>query len=176
MTMQDQNQDKKSLVTIASYSQAFEAHLAQNRLADEGIQAFVADEHLVYISRVYSNPLRIKLLVASNNVERAMAVLSEIQSKALPSPTQDDTLFGAKKCPKCGSAEMFCGPFWQGTIFTSLLLLGFPIPVPRRSWVCPDCGYCEKKHPLLFGIKSLLILAFLVAIAFGIYVFAFPGL
>ena len=172
--MQDQHKDKKSLVTIASYSQAFEARLAQNRLAVEGIQAFVSGEHLVIIGRFYSNSPRIKLQVADTDAEKAMAVLSEIKSqKPPPSPARDYKVYGAKKCPRCGSTEMSCGPFWQSVIFASLLLLCFPVPTPKSSWLCPDCGYCEKTHPLLFGIKSLLILAFLVAIVLGlVYIYA----
>ncbi len=161
--------DHQSLVTVASYWDATEAWMAKNRLADEGIEAVIVDENLIGTYWLYANAVGgVKVQVMPDDGEKAAAVLDVIRPLTLPSPAHDNTAFVVEKCPQCGSKEMSRKTYWRRAIFASWLLLGFPIPIRRRCWVCLECGYREKTKPLQFSIKSLLIFTFLVALALGL--------
>ncbi|MBN2293261.1 MAG: hypothetical protein JXM70_12595 [Pirellulales bacterium] len=163
------SKNDKKLVTIVSYWNAAEAWIAKNRLADKRIEAFIVDENLVGMNWFYANAVRgIKVQVKPDDANRAIAVLSKIQSQSLPcSPPNVDTSYGVIKCPKCGSKDFVRGTYWRRAIYASILFLGFPIPIRKRFRICLDCGFREKTHPLQFSIKNLLVLTFLVALALG---------
>ena len=61
----------ETLVTVASYPQSFLAHAAGNMLAEHGIRAFLADEHMADQSWVIY--CEAKLQVAAADAERAIA-------------------------------------------------------------------------------------------------------
>lgn len=64
------------LVTIASYSMPYEAHIAKSRLDSEGIPAFMADEHTINMQWLYSNALGgVKLQVPEPYAEAAIEIL-----------------------------------------------------------------------------------------------------
>jgi hypothetical protein len=66
------------LVTIARFSSAIEAHLARTKLESEGIQAFVADEHMIAINPIYDLALGgVKLQIKNSDVERARKSLGD---------------------------------------------------------------------------------------------------
>jgi len=61
---------------IARYDGMPEAHIAMGRLAAEGIDAWLADEHLVQTDWLYSIAVGgIKLRVADEDAERAVIIL-----------------------------------------------------------------------------------------------------
>jgi hypothetical protein len=65
------------LVTIATFDTVEEAHLAKNRLADEGVPSFVEDEAMT--SLLPHNPaFAVKLQVAQDWVDRARHILKEV--------------------------------------------------------------------------------------------------
>lgn len=66
------------LVTIARFSSPIEAHLARTKLESEGIEAFVADEHMISINPVYDLALGgVKLQIKYSDVERAQKSLGD---------------------------------------------------------------------------------------------------
>ncbi|MFQ5926415.1 MAG: DUF2007 domain-containing protein [Terriglobia bacterium] len=68
----------EKLVTIATFSQPIEAHLAKTKLESEEIQCFVADEHTTRMFRFFSPFIGgIKLQVRESDVERAMEILQQ---------------------------------------------------------------------------------------------------
>jgi len=61
---------------IARYDGMPEAHIAMGRLAAEGIESWLADEHLVQTDWLYSIAVGgIKLRVAEEDAERATKIL-----------------------------------------------------------------------------------------------------
>jgi len=64
------------LITVASTSHTYEAHLIKTKLESEGIPAFIQDEHVVTANWLYSLAVGgVKVKVAQNDVERAKKVL-----------------------------------------------------------------------------------------------------
>jgi hypothetical protein len=65
--------------TLASFSQPVEAHLLRLRLENEGITAYLRDEHLVTFDWLYSNAVGgVKVDVADEDYERALEVLESV--------------------------------------------------------------------------------------------------
>ncbi|MCB1878258.1 MAG: DUF2007 domain-containing protein [Chromatiales bacterium] len=68
---------KPLLATVATFDNIADAHIAMGRLHAEGIDAVLADEHLVQTDWLYSIAVGgIKLRVAEEDVERALIALS----------------------------------------------------------------------------------------------------
>ena len=71
-------------VTIARYDTMPEAHIALGRLEAEGIDAWLADEHLVQTDWLYSIAVGgIKLQVNAEDVAQASAILDADYSDTL---------------------------------------------------------------------------------------------
>ncbi len=69
---------------IARYDGMPEAHIAMGRLAAEGIESWLADEHLVQTDWLYSIAVGgIKLNVADADAERALVILQTDFSETL---------------------------------------------------------------------------------------------
>ena len=69
--------DNASLVTIASFSQPYEAEIAKTHLESEGILSFLSNENVVGINWLWSNAVGgVKLQVAEPDVEAARQILS----------------------------------------------------------------------------------------------------
>lgn len=71
-------------ITIARFDTMPEAHIALGRLEAEGINAWLADEHLVQTDWLYSIAVGgIKLQVNSEDAARASAILAADYSDVL---------------------------------------------------------------------------------------------
>src|SRR4051794_3115277 len=83
------------LVTVATFGQSWEAHLACGKLEAAGIPAVLADENIVGTGGgLYTNMTGgIKLQVPAVDVERAAALLPRRVRPVVV------------KCPKCGGTE-----------------------------------------------------------------------
>jgi hypothetical protein len=67
-------------VQIRSYDNYIPAHIAMGRLEEECIRCWLQDENSVTIDPFLSNAIGgIKLMVASSQAERALAILSETE-------------------------------------------------------------------------------------------------
>lgn len=65
------------MVTVGTYENTADAHIALGRLKAEGIPAFLADEHLVQADWLYSIAVGgIKLQVEPRYAERAREILA----------------------------------------------------------------------------------------------------
>ena len=127
----------RSLVTIATYTDAIEAHIARGRLDAEGIPVFVADEHLVWADWLYSNALGgVKLRVARADAERALAVLQALRNGAyaLPEPA-------APCCPACGADDAVADRRTARIALVSLFSIAVPLPFTRGGLRCIRCGH-----------------------------------
>jgi hypothetical protein len=119
-----------NLVTIATFAQAWEAHLAAGKLESEGIAAVIADENIVGTGGgLYTNMVGgIKLQVPRVDRERALA--------ALPKRVRGVEV----QCPRCRSTDTHQIDFSPGLKILFLLLLGLPYLFVQRPWACLDCG------------------------------------
>lgn len=65
------------LVTVATFDLMTDAHIAMGRLAAEGVEAWLADEHLVQTDWLYSVAVGgIKLQVRPEDAEQARTILA----------------------------------------------------------------------------------------------------
>ena len=82
-------------IAVRSYDNYIPAHMMLSRLEDEGIKAYLQDEHTVTIDPILSNAIGgIKLMIYSEQLERAMSLIQgyeEIYKKSAPCPVCHST-------------------------------------------------------------------------------------
>jgi predicted Zn-ribbon and HTH transcriptional regulator len=134
------------LVTIATFTYPMEAHLNRAKLESEGIDAFVADEHLVQANWLYSLAIGgVRLQVKESEVEESLSILN---SATEPFPEELSTFIDDvnEHCPKCNSPDIRYETFNIRPIFLFWLILslidsGVILPILKRKWKCRACGY-----------------------------------
>lgn len=132
------------LVTIASYSNPIEANLHKAKLEAHGITCFLMDENMVSIVPFYSLAIgNIKLKVPASESDKAVTILSD-QSEIVLADNfklnkENETLSG-DKCPCCLSANIYQNKYSRKSLL-SFLLIGFPVPIRKKSFRCFDCGF-----------------------------------
>lgn len=141
-------------MTVAAFSQPVEAHLARGRLECEGIECFIADEHIVGIDWLYSAAVGgVKLKVRREERERAVALL---ETARRPHTRSHDFLtadLDAPRCPGCGSLRIDRARVSRPLAVVSWLLIGIPLPFLRRRSRCLSCGLrwraarCRRDRP-----------------------------
>ena len=76
-------------VTVATFDFSTDAHIALGRLQAEGIDGHLMDEHLVQTDLLYSIAVGgIKLQVAPEDAERALAILAQDHSNEIDGEAQ----------------------------------------------------------------------------------------
>lgn len=126
------------LVTVASYPDAIQAHLARGRLEAEGIGAIVADEHYVSANWMMSNAIGgVKVQVSERMAGRAMEVLRQLDAGEF---AIDDAERPDGACPRCGSTSVERRTGSWRLAFLGLHLLQLPLPFRRASHACRACG------------------------------------
>jgi hypothetical protein len=128
------------LVTLWTYRDLPEALIAQGKLEAEGLECFLADDNIVRMDWFWSNLMGgVKLQVAAKDLETAMAVLSE----EIPAGFTADEVgeeYKQPACPKCGSLDVAFETLNREVALVALQLFALPVPIPRNSWKCEDCG------------------------------------
>jgi len=88
---EDPRPDMDEFVTIATYDQTIDAHIALGRLSAEGIEAQLFDDNMVQMDWLYSIAVGgIKLRVARIDAKAAREVLETDYSTVLDESDQDD--------------------------------------------------------------------------------------
>lgn len=125
------------LVTIATFGNSWEAHLAAGKLEAAGIPAVLGDENINSIGGgLYGNMVGgIKLQVPEVHAEAALA--------ALPQRVRETRL----KCPRCGSVDTRQIDFTPGIKILFLCMLGIPYLFAQKPWYCLGCSYAWKPTP-----------------------------
>jgi hypothetical protein len=72
------NEEGEYLVTVMQFSSGMEAQLARTKLESEGIEAYVADEHMMSINPMYDFALGgVRLQTKSSDAEKALKILND---------------------------------------------------------------------------------------------------
>jgi hypothetical protein len=132
------------LVTAASFLHPWQAHLFRMRLEAEGIEAVIADEHLVSVDWPMAMALGgVKVQVPAALLDEARAVKAECDAGVYQAAL--DREFGADAapcCPACGAAEIVRRKprTWLLALLASFLWTGVIFPLRASRCVCVACG------------------------------------
>jgi hypothetical protein len=131
-------------VTVASFSQPVEAHLARTRLEAEGITCVVSDEYLVRVDWFLSNAIGgVKLVVPAWEAARARDLLRpRPRLLAVAGPAAD----GEMICPRCRCDDVYYTRYSRRAAGLFILFFGFLVPWRDRRWTCKQCGYAWKER------------------------------
>jgi hypothetical protein len=135
------------LVTIATFWESWEAHLAKDRLLDAGINCFLSGENFVATYWLYANADRgIKLKVAGSNAAKAGELLEGNEQIETEETADNSSQIQGKNetCPKCQSTDIKYERFSRNVFFLSILLLGFPLPFPGKHYRCKSCRHAWR--------------------------------
>jgi putative signal transducing protein len=143
-TMQPVSYERR--VTIATFSTPWEAQLARARLEAEGIDAWISDENLARLG--FSNAIGgVRLQVREEEAKVAAELLQrEARLPEIYLVTEEEARL--PRCPECNSDRLNLERWSRLLLVGSLLLLRFPILVPRKRWRCRSCGGMWKEEEL----------------------------
>lgn len=131
------------LRSVVAYTDPIEANILKARLAAEGIDAFVFDEHLIRMNWLYSNALGgAKVMVPEEQVGAAEAVIRAIAAGEYElDATEGQEGTGLRtSCPYCGAVSTRLSNRSWTVSFLSFFLLQIPLPFRRNRWKCDRCG------------------------------------
>lgn len=165
------------LVTVASFTNPLEAHIARGRLEAEGIQAFVAHEHHVWANWFLSTALGgVKIQVSPPDAQRAAEILGDertgryealLEAQARPAP--------APVCPVCHSRDIQAVHRSERISLVVVWLSSLPLPYTSGTMKCRACGHRwvnrqQKTYPLITRLFVILILSgFFYLLVSGLY-------
>ena len=135
----------RTLVTIKRFRDLPDSLLAKGAPEPVGIDFFLVDENIIRMDWFISNLIGgVKLPVAPEDVEEA----NEILDLAIPPEFAVDGMedFVQPACPKCGSLDMAFETINKPVALTTAWVIA-PIPLPRDSWKCGDCGARWVEEP-----------------------------
>ena len=134
----------KNWITVASFSQPFEAHLAKTRLEAEGVTCVVSDEYLIRVDWLLSNAVGgVKLMVPVWEADHARDILRPRPRlvMAAASGSSEEMI-----CPRCHCDDVYYTRYSRRVAGVFMLLLGFLLPWRDRRWTCKVCGYAWKER------------------------------
>jgi hypothetical protein len=146
--MQDSQYELERLVTVETFTTPWEAQIARARLESEGIHSVIADENFVRLYWALSSALGgVKLQVRAEDVSQA----AELLKNRAPIPeiylvTEEDA--AQPRCPGCRSDNLDFERWSRLGFFSSWVILGVPLPIPRRRWICRNCGADWKEEEM----------------------------
>jgi Putative prokaryotic signal transducing protein len=149
--MQDPRYELEKLITVEIFSTLWEAQLARARLESEGIHSIVADESFARLYSGLSNALGgVRLRVREEDAPRAAGLLQD--RRPIPEiylVTEEDA--ARPRCPGCKSDNLDFERWSRVGFLSSWMILGVPLPIPRRRWICRNCGadWKEEQMPQL---------------------------
>jgi hypothetical protein len=133
------------LVTVEQYRDLAEAQVAKGVLDSAGILCCLRDENTARLDWVWSNLMGgVRLQVNEQDREAAQAVLAQ----PIPEQIQVDgeIPYDQPRCPRCGSLDIHYQGIHKGAGLASIILF-VPIPIPKRAWICEDCGAQWREVP-----------------------------
>ena len=124
------------LVTVGSFTDPMQAHIAGGRLESEGIPVTIADEYFIWANWMLSNALGgVKVQVPANYEEQARKILSDIEQGEYV--LEEDN---PQRCPRCHSQELEpLRTSWRMAFLGMLVYM--PVPFRRDRIRCRSCGH-----------------------------------
>lgn len=133
-------------VTVATFWNPTEAHVARIKLESEDIDCVIVDENLVATQWLWATALGgIKLQVPATKAVRAHELLETSAARAAIQPGREPLFDGQVRCPRCGSEDIYHSRFSRRASFISILLLGIPLPFVQHRTRCAACGFEWKQ-------------------------------
>lgn len=132
------------LVVVRAYSLSLEAEMACSALRAAGIDARLADDHIVGVNWLWSNAVGgVKVLVSHEDAAAAEAVLATPATVDVDAVAHNDSMLTEQpaECPRCGSHHTASVTAGRRLAFFSWLAVGFPIVPVRRRMRCQACGH-----------------------------------
>ena len=129
-------------ITIATFWQSTQAHIARLKLESEEIDCIIVDENLIAMDWLLANAAGgIKLQVPEEQAARAFQLL-QTETQSNQNPISDEPIYdGLERCPTCGSEDIHRAHFSRKLALIAILLLGAPLPFLRRTMRCISCGF-----------------------------------
>jgi predicted Zn-ribbon and HTH transcriptional regulator len=136
----------ESFVTVATFDNSIDAHIAKTKLDSEGIDSYIFDENIVSAYPLYNITVGgIKLRTRSSDAENARIILNHVNDS--PFTDEKDNVI---RCPNCNSEKVYGGFVSINSLKTIVgTILAFitgasPI-VYETKLKCKDCGFEFKK-------------------------------
>jgi hypothetical protein len=133
------------LVVAGTFTSVHEAQLARSVLEAAGIEAVLADEHLISMNWTYSNAIGgVKILVTQDRLQEAQLLLgSDAEVTDEHATSNVDTTIDralADRCRHCGSESCESSLPGKRMAILSWLTIGIPLGIPSRRRYCRNCG------------------------------------
>ena len=132
---------KDSLIVVRAFSHPHEAQLACSALRASGIDAIIADAHIVAANWLYSNLVGgVKVLVPPEDADAAREILDStavVQTADRPEGDDETTVV----CPRCGSHDVTSVTRGKRLAVLSWLLVNFPLFPVKHQMRCRSCGH-----------------------------------
>jgi len=160
---------KVDFVTVGWHNNSWSAWMLRNKLAEEGIDAFVQDEFAPTANWLYGRAIGfVKVEVPYKQMELAHKVIARDDSQVFSSLPKRDPDVDEPTCSSCGSSEIYKEWVNVRMFFLVLMILGMPIPFFSSATECFDCGH-RSGPPTSFRCHGLwlLFIATFVVFAYG---------
>lgn len=128
-------------VTIATYDDYVAANFDKQKLDEQGINCYLADENTVAINWTLKNALGgITLRVPGQQADEALRILNE-ETEETPVDFKLEQGDSDLICPNCGSNNTGTEKYSKSIVGWTWLLLGFPVTAtPIKQHRCFYCG------------------------------------
>lgn len=141
--------DEPRLAVAGAFTSVHEAQLALSVLEAAGIEATLANEHVVSMTWTYSNAVGgVKVLVHEDRLDEAMSLLEQdavaLEGAPGPSDAAADAADG-DTCRRCGSHDFESKLPARRLAILSWLTIGVPLGTPLRRRYCRQCGAPAKE-------------------------------
>jgi hypothetical protein len=163
------------LVTVANFTEAWEAHMFRLRLEAEGVPAVVIHDHHVGIYWPYALALGgAKVQVFHFDRETAQSI--ERRCRGGDFRCELSSVFGDiddDKCVRCGSALFTARPTWPQAfmLIAAAIAAGVIFPLRKAIFRCEACGMAWQDGSLRSKRVSRFVAGSML-IAAAVYVFA----
>ena len=136
-------EDPYALVTVATFRDPWDAHIARGRLNAEDVLAFVAHENHIWMKWPISQAIGgVKLQVPAHACEEALQILAALRAGEFDDLLDDyEPVFPTAPCPICGSDDpkrVF--PLDRLLLLYALWTIGIIFPIYRNQQRCKNCG------------------------------------
>ena len=129
-------------VIIATFDLGGSAHILRAKLGAHDIDAYVIDENIATMFWHYNwMTMGAKLQVRQSDTPEALQIIREKcrdQSFA-------ESVSSEIRCPQCNSDNIYFQKASRGWAMLGFVIFRFPIPIPKRKWICSDCRH-QWKH------------------------------